>query len=143
MTAVPPPDSTHPPVHPFRAAVESDDIAAAIALLDDDVLFHSPVVHKPYRGRAAVAEILRAVVEVFEDFHYVREISSPGSLDHALVFRARVGDRELEGCDFIHQTADGRIAELTVMVRPLSASLALAESMKARLAQSSTAQGVA
>ncbi|MEV4348351.1 nuclear transport factor 2 family protein [Actinoplanes sp. NPDC049596] len=122
-------------VHPFRAAVESGDINAAIALLDDDVVFHSPVVHKPYRGRATVAEILRAVVQVFEDFRYVREISTPGALDHALVFRARVGDRDLEGCDFIHQTADGRIDELTVMVRPLSATLALAEAMQARLAQ--------
>ncbi|MEU8814563.1 nuclear transport factor 2 family protein [Actinoplanes sp. NPDC048796] len=124
-------------VHPFRAAVESGDIAAAIALLDDDVVFHSPVVHKPYVGRTAVAEILRAVVQVFEDFRYTREISTPGALDHALVFSARIGDRELEGCDFIHQTPDGRIAELTVMVRPLSATLALAESMKARLAQPS------
>ncbi|XVV14121.1 nuclear transport factor 2 family protein [Actinoplanes sp. CA-131856] len=137
MTAVPPPNAAHPPVHPFRAAVESGDIAAAIALLDEDVVFNSPVVHKPYRGRPAVAEILRAVVQVFEDFRYVREISTPGALDHALVFRAHIGDRELEGCDFIHQTPDGRIAELTVMVRPLSATLALAESMKSRLSQPS------
>jgi hypothetical protein len=122
-------------VHPFRAAVESGDIAAAIALLTEDVIFHSPVVHKPYQGRAAVGEILRAVVAVFEDFRYVREIGAPGAVDHALVFRTRVGDRELEGCDFLHQTPDGRIDELTVMVRPLSAALALAEAMKAKLAE--------
>ena len=54
--------------------------------------------------------------------------------DHALVFEARVGDKRLEGCDFIQLDEDGAIKELTVMVRPLSATLTLAELMKARLA---------
>ena len=41
--------------------------------------------------------------------------------DHALVFEARVGDKQLEGCDFIQLDEDGAISEFTVMVRPLSA----------------------
>jgi hypothetical protein len=45
-----------------------------------------------------------------------------------------VGNRELEGSDFLHVGDRGLIDELTVMVRPLSAALALAEAMKARLA---------
>ena len=49
------------------------------------------------------------------------------------MFRARVGDRELEGCDFLHTNNDGLIDELCVMVRPLSGALALAEAMKAEL----------
>ena len=44
-----------------------------------------------------------------------------------------MGDRELHGCDFLHTAQDGLIDELTVMVRPLSAALALAEAMKAEL----------
>jgi hypothetical protein len=122
-------------MHPFRAAIEERDIDAAVALLADDVVFRSPVVFKPYRGRAAVEPLLHAVAQVFEDFSYVREIGSPDAADHALVFQARVGDRQLEGCDFIHTGDDGSIGELTVMVRPLSAALALAEAMGARLAQ--------
>jgi hypothetical protein len=47
------------------------------------------------------------------------------------VFAARVGDRELEGCDFLHENADGLIDEFVVMVRPLTAALALAEAMRA------------
>jgi hypothetical protein len=47
-----------------------------------------------------------------------------------LLFRARVGDRELHGCDLLHTGQDGLIDELTVMVRPRSAMLALAEAMK-------------
>ncbi len=121
------------PVHPFRAAVEARDIEAAIALLADDVVFRSPVVFKPYRGREAVGMILRAVIEVFEDFRYDREIGAPGAADHALVFTARVGDKQLEGCDFLHQTPDGVIDELTVMIRPMNGVLALAEAMRAKL----------
>jgi limonene-1,2-epoxide hydrolase len=118
-------------MHPFRAAVEADDIDAAIALFTDDVVFHSPVVHRPYQGRAAVATILRAVVEVFEDFRYVREIDD--APDHALVFETRVGDKSVQGVDFLHHAPDGRIDELIVMVRPLSGAMALAEAMRRKL----------
>ena len=78
--------------------------------------------------------LLRAVAEVFEDFRYIREIGAPGAADSALVFRARVGDREVEGCDFIHLNNDGLIDELYVMVRPLTGVMALAEAMKQQLA---------
>ncbi|HEY8584440.1 MAG TPA: nuclear transport factor 2 family protein [Capillimicrobium sp.] len=121
-------------MHPFRAAVEARDIDAAVALLAPGVVFRSPVVFKPYEGRDAVGLILRAVVEVFEDFRYVREIGAEGAADHALVFEARVGERLVEGCDFIHTGASGAIEELTVMIRPLSGAIALAEAMGAKLA---------
>ena len=102
-------------------------------LMADDVVFRSPVVFKPYHGREAVAMLLGAVARVFEDFRYDREIGAPDASDHALVFRARVGDRELEGCDFLRVDEHGLIDELCVMVRPLSGVLALAEAMKAQL----------
>jgi hypothetical protein len=70
---------------------------------------------------------------VFEDFRYEREIGTEDASDHALVFRTRVGDRELHGCDFLHTGPDGLIDELTVMVRPRSAMLALAEAMQAEV----------
>jgi hypothetical protein len=120
-------------MHPFRAAVEARDMEAAVALLADDVVFRSPVVFKPYHGRDVVGMLLFAVSRVFEDFRYVREIGAPEARDHALVFETRVGEREIEGCDFLHLDEDGKIDELTVMVRPLSGALALAEAMKAQL----------
>ena len=121
-------------VHPFRAAIEARDLDAAVALLREDVVFRSPVVFTPYEGREAMGQILAAVIDVFEDFRYIREIGADGAADHALVFEARVGDKQVQGCDFIHVDADGVIDEFTVMVRPLQAMLALAEAMKARLA---------
>jgi hypothetical protein len=120
-------------VHPFRAAVEAGDLDAAVALLADDVVFRSPVVYKPYEGRPAVELILRTVFRVFEDFRYEADIGAEDAADHVLVFRARVGDREVHGADFIHTRPDGAIDNFTVMVRPMSGMHALAEAMRQQL----------
>jgi hypothetical protein len=120
----------------FREAVESMDIDRAVSLMTEDVTFRSPVVHKPYQGRDAVAVILRAVATVFEDFRYDRRIGAEDATDHALVFRAKVGDREVEGADFLHVNDAGLIDEFFVMIRPLSGAMALAEAMRAELERS-------
>jgi hypothetical protein len=117
-------------VSQFRTAVEEADHDALDALLSDDVVFRSPVAHKPYHGKPITSAILRTVITVFEDFHYVREIVS--DTDEALVFQAKVDGLEITGCDFIRYDADGKIAELMVMVRPLRAAEALAQAMGAR-----------
>lgn len=122
-------------MHPFRAAVEARDEAAIEALLADNVVFTSPVAFKPYPGKAITAAILRAVIQVFEDFRYVREIGEADARDHALVFEAAVDGKQLTGCDFLHLDADGKIDELMVMVRPLSAATALAARMGERFEQ--------
>ncbi|MFD3942147.1 nuclear transport factor 2 family protein [Streptomyces sp. NPDC058579] len=119
-------------MHPFRKAVENRDAAAIEALLAEDVVFTSPVAFKPYAGKAITAAILRAVMRVFEDFAYEREIANPDGRDHALVFSATVNGRRIQGCDFLHFDEDGRIDDFTVMVRPLSAAQALAEAMGAQ-----------
>jgi hypothetical protein len=121
-------------MHAFRAAVESRDQEAVVALLAEDVVFRSPIVFQPYHGRETLAAILLAVSRVFEDFRYEREIGLDGARDHALVFEARIGDREVHGCDFVHTDESGLIDELSVMVRPLSAAHALAEAMRVQLA---------
>jgi hypothetical protein len=95
--------------------------------------FRSPVVFKPYHGREVLHPILQAVLAVFEDFHYVREIGADDARDHALMYEARVGDKHIEGCDFIRLDEDGAISEFTVMVRPMSGMRALAEAMKVQL----------
>jgi len=135
-------------MHPFRKAVEAGEFADIEKLLADDVVFTSPVVFKPYPGKAITAAILRGVSRVFTDFEYVREIAD--GRDHALVFKAKVGDKEIHGCDFLHTDEHGRIDELTVMVRPLSAAVALSEAMGAQFeeiareaAEASQAEGAA
>jgi hypothetical protein len=130
-------------MHPFRSALETGEIDDALELISSDVVFNSPVAFNPYHGREATGLILRAVSRVLQDFHFEREIGAEGARDQALMFRARVGDRELQGCDFLHIGEDGLIDEFTVMIRPLSAALAFAEAMKAEVAVVQTEPGVA
>ena len=115
----------------FRAAAEAKDFSAIDELFAEDVTFKSPVVFKPYEGRDAVAMLLGAVVQVFEDFRYTDQTETGDAA--ALAFSARVGDRELDGIDFLRFDADGRIGELAVYVRPMSGVNALAEAMKRKL----------
>ena len=116
----------------FRAAVESRDIEAAIDCLADDVVFNSPVAFKPFNGRDEVGAVLRAVLDTFDDFGYTDEFDADGK--HALVFRARVGDKAVEGLDLLRYDDDGRIADFTVMLRPLSGLIAMAEAMAPKVA---------
>ena len=117
----------------FREAIEARDVDALEALLADNVVFRSPAVHKPYEGKLATSVVLRAVMRVFEDFRYTREIGEAGGADHVLVFEARVGDRQVEGADFLHVREDGLIDDFRVMIRPLSGLTTVVEAMGAVL----------
>ncbi|AWB93906.1 nuclear transport factor 2 family protein [Aeromicrobium chenweiae] len=119
----------------FRAAVEAGDFAALGDLLADDVVFRSPVAFRPYEGKPVVAAILRGVGRVFTDFRYVRELEDADGQGSALVFETYVDGVSVNGIDLIRLDADRRITELTVMVRPLSASNALAAAMAAQFDQ--------
>ena len=118
----------------FRRGVESGDLDVSMSVVHPDVVFHSPVVHRPYQGLDALRTILTAVTKVFEDFRYTAEYASPEG--HVLAFSCRVGDRALDGVDILRTGADGRVADFTVMVRPYSAATELRARMAALLAGS-------
>jgi hypothetical protein len=118
--------------HPFRTAVEAGDLASVSSLLSPDVVFNSPVAFRPFRGRRDVTEVLGHVMEVFEDFTYVDELD--GEATHALVFSAGVAGRRVQGLDHLRFDEGGLVCELTVMIRPLSGVVALAEAMSPRVA---------
>jgi hypothetical protein len=116
----------------FKQAVEARDFEAAIELLAPDVVFNSPVAHTPFEGKETVGQVLRAVSEMFEDFEYTDEFTDGDS--HALVFRARVGDKQLQGLDLLRMNDDGLIEDFTVMVRPASGLMALGQAMGPKVA---------
>jgi hypothetical protein len=118
-------------MHPFRAAVEARDQDAMVACLATDVRLYSPVAFKPFAGRESVSELFWNLFQVFEDFRYVDELEGEGS--HALIFRASVNGKELEGLDHLVFGDDGLVTEFTVMIRPLSALMALGEAMSPRV----------
>ena len=117
--------------HPFRLAVEADDRDAITALLHEDVEFRSPAVHRPYRGRAVVAHLLSHAKDTLVGLTYLDELRGEGTL--ALVFTARVGDRDVEGLDHLTFDDQGLITTFRVMIRPLSGLIATAQAMGARL----------
>jgi hypothetical protein len=117
----------------FRAAIERQDHDALMRAFTPDVLFHSPIVYQPYVGRAALAPLLAAILQVFTDFRYLDEYDAPDG--KVLQFHARVGERDLDGVDILTFDADGFVREFTVMVRPYSAATVLRDMMAAKLAQ--------
>jgi SnoaL-like domain len=118
--------------HPFRRAAETKDLELMREALAENVVLHSPILFRGFEGRDAVVAVLSHVVEVFEDFAYTDELAEEDRI--VLRFRARVGDRELEGIDYLELNADSGVAELTVFMRPFSALTAFNERMSERLA---------
>ncbi|MEX0972179.1 MAG: nuclear transport factor 2 family protein [Solirubrobacterales bacterium] len=117
--------------HPFRLAVEAKDLEAATATLREDVVLHSPILFRGFEGREIAMQVLTHVAATLEDFRYTDELAGDGTV--MLRFKARVGDRELEGIDFLELDEAGLVAELTVFMRPMSALTAFNEQMAARL----------
>jgi hypothetical protein len=111
----------------FRTAVERQDIEAARELLAPDIVFHSPVTFHPFLGRDTVMGLLRLVAQTFEDFRYTDELVMDDG--HALIFKASVAGKELEGIDLLRFDEQGLIADFTVMLRPLSGLLPFAQIM--------------
>ena len=118
-------------MHPFRAAVEARDPDAMTACMAPDIRFYSPVAFKPFAGRESVNELFWNLFEVFEDFRYTDELEGEGT--HALIFRASVNGKQLEGLDHLVFGDDGLVTEFTVMIRPLSALMAMGEAMAPRV----------
>lgn len=114
----------------YRAAVECKDLDAVGELLAPEIVFHSPVTFHPFLGRETVTRLLGEVVQVFEDFRFTDELGMDGA--HALIFRATVADKEIEGIDLLRFDEHGLIADFTVMLRPLSALVPFAQAMGER-----------
>jgi SnoaL-like protein len=117
--------------HPFRRAAEAKDLDLLAEALREDVVLHSPILFRGFEGREIVSQVLTHVAATLEDFAYTDELVDGNTI--CLRFKARVGDRELEGIDFLELDSDGKVAELTVFMRPLSAINAFNEQMSQRL----------
>ena len=113
--------------------VQSRNARGLDALLADDVVFHSPVVHTPQVGKAITTQYLAAAFHVFfnETFRYVREVVGP--CDAVLEFQVKIDGVHVNGVDMITWDEDGRIVDFKVMVRPLRAITLIHQKMAAML----------
>ncbi|WP_442964484.1 nuclear transport factor 2 family protein [Pseudomonas sp. MMS21 TM103] len=114
--------------------IAAGDLSALPALLHPQTVFRSPMAFKPYLGAPLVTLILGTVFNVFEDFHYQRQLASVDGLDVVLEFAAKVAGRELKGIDMIRFDEQGKIVEFEVMIRPMSGLQVLGDEMARRLA---------
>jgi hypothetical protein len=103
------------------------------ALLADNAVFYSPVVHAPQRGKAITQRYLSAAFHVFgnESFRYVREVTGPR--DAVLEFEVEIDGTIVNGVDMLEWDDEGRIIEFKVMIRPLKAINLIHQKMAAML----------
>jgi len=123
-----------PAIERWKAIVKSRDAAGLEALLADDVVFISPVVHTPQRGKAITLKYLTAALAALggEAFRYGEEWS--GATSAVLEFFTVIDGVEINGADFIGWNEAGEIDRFKVMVRPLKAMQVIHQAMGARLA---------
>ncbi len=112
---------TDHPVEVWHRLVQTRDSRGLDSLLDDEVVFISPVVHTPQRGKRNTTVYLSAAFRVFfnPSFRYVREIV--GVSDAMLEFETEIDGVVVNGVDIIKWNDAGRIIEFKVMLRPLKA----------------------
>lgn len=124
---------TEHPLEAWHRLVRSHDASGLGALLADDAVFHSPVVHTPQRGKALAARYLGAAFQVFFNptFRYVREIA--GASDAVLEFETEIDGVHVNGVDLIKWNDAGLIVEFKVMLRPLKAINVVHQRMAAML----------
>jgi hypothetical protein len=121
------------PLAAWHRLVRERDPDALDALLSDQVVFHSPVVHTAQAGRAVTKQYLAAALRVFfnESFHYIREVTS--ARDAVLEFQLEIDGIAVNGVDMIKWDDDGKIVEFKVMIRPLKAINLIHQKMAAML----------
>lgn len=113
----------------WHALVASRDAGGLDALLADEVVFHSPVVHTPQRGKALTRMYLTGALHVLNNGHFRYERQVVGERDAVLEFVTELDGVQVNGVDLIRWGDDGRIVDFKVMVRPLKAIQAVHQKM--------------
>jgi SnoaL-like domain len=128
---------TDGPLATWHRLVRDHDPSGLNALLAEDAVFYSPVVHTPQRGRKLAAGYLSAAFHVFFNptFRYVRQIV--GTADAVLEFETEIDGILVNGVDLIKWNDAGQIVEFKVMIRPLKAINLIHQRMAAMLQSSS------
>ena len=117
--------------HAYMETGSADDLSA---LLADDVVFESPVVHTPQRGKEITLKYLLSAGKVLggPGFKYIGEWHAERSA--ILEFQNEIDGIKINGIDMIWWNEDDLITRFKVMVRPLKAVNLLHQMMGALLA---------
>jgi hypothetical protein len=121
------------PVAVWHQVAKARDVRRLDALLADNVVFYSPVVHTPQVGKAITTKYLAAAFHVFfnESFRYIRELTS--DRDAVLEFEVEIEGIKVNGVDLLKWNDEGKLVEFKVMLRPLKAVNLVHQKMGAAL----------
>ena len=103
-------------IEQWHQIVKHQDAKGLDALLAEDVVFHSPVVHTPQTGKKITRLYLMAAMQVLE-------------------FDTLIDGVKINGVDMIEWNDEGQIIDFKVMVRPLKAINAIHQAMGSMLDQ--------
>ena len=122
-----------PTIETWHDLVRTRNVRGLDALLANNVVFHSPVVHSPQVGKVVTMQYLSAAFHVFfnESFQYVREITGPR--DAALEFQVEIDGIVVNGIDLMQWNDAGQIVDFKVLIRPLKAINLIHQKMAAML----------
>ncbi|MDP5106946.1 MAG: nuclear transport factor 2 family protein [Polaribacter sp.] len=105
----------------WHEVIFNQDTTKLLEILDDDVVFHSPVVHTPQKGKQVTFMYLSAAFAVFfnDTFKYVREVVNDS--ETLSEFEVEIDGILVNGIDMISWNEEGKITSFKVMIRPLKA----------------------
>ncbi|WP_223789471.1 nuclear transport factor 2 family protein [Marinicella meishanensis] len=111
----------HQAITGWHHVLQQGDLEALNALLANEVVFHSPVLHTPQAGKPLTKMYLAAAFQVLvpNGFKYLREVLSGHQA--ALEFQAQIDGTVINGVDLIECNEQGQITDFKVMLRPLKA----------------------
>jgi len=118
--------------HPFRAAWRTRDVDTWVDALSPDVVLRSPVVTGPFRGRAAARELFGVLFATFGELEVTDELRDGST--HAFFWRGELAGRSIEGADLLRYDAEGKVVEISVLIRPLLSTAVFASAIGPRLA---------
>lgn len=121
------------PITTWHQIVRERNVQGLAALIAEDAIFHSPVVHTPQVGKAITTKYLAAACQIFfhDSFRYVREFRKEH--DAVLEFELELDGININGVDMIKWNDAGQITEFKVMLRPLKAVNLIHQKMAAIL----------
>ena len=114
-------------------------------LLADDVIFYSPIVFSPQKGKDLTTLYLMAAGNTFggdqskdgtlqeSSFKYTKEVLDGNQA--VLEFETQIDGKYVNGVDIITFNDEGKISEFKVMIRPLQAVNIIHEKMQEILKQ--------
>ena len=83
----------------------------------DDVVLNTPLASEPVKGKAAIRQVVGALLKVVDKFDFLELMQGPEHISS--FFKVTSGAIELDGMDYWRLNEAGLIKEMTVLWRPL------------------------